>query len=224
MYVRGLFNAHYLAKPRELSIHIMIDGKAGMEEVLVPLVLDKNTDDDRKLCTLLESHNSKTKLSLRSMPLDLTTDDYIVEYESGVSLPIDIPLADIVEDLYIYRRKMDAAKPRKSMLGGINPFGDAFKGMSSDLYHRRKELLGDPNKRSPLLTLKPDVCTLHYRKLIRKELAQALTAIEHELFTSLHEAELIGTEWKKKSKHIRAPNVVSMINWFNRVRAESLNR
>jgi hypothetical protein len=48
-------------------------------------------------------------------------------------------------------------------------------------------------------------------------LAQALTAIEHELFLSLHEEELLGIEWKKKNKHIRAPNVVSMINWFNRV-------
>jgi hypothetical protein len=32
----------------------------------------------------------------------------VVEYVSGVSLPIDLPLEDVAEDLFIYPRKVDA--------------------------------------------------------------------------------------------------------------------
>eukprot|EP01127_Copromyxa_protea_P000615 TRINITY_DN1052_c0_g2_i2.p1 TRINITY_DN1052_c0_g2~~TRINITY_DN1052_c0_g2_i2.p1 ORF type:complete len:1008 (+),score=147.20 TRINITY_DN1052_c0_g2_i2:41-3064(+) len=171
-----------------INIHIV--GDAPNEEFLVPILRKENQEDDRKLCTFLEDYNN------------LTTDDYIVKYASGVSLPIDIYLAHVLEDLYIYKRKVEPTKPQKKLL--MNVFSDNYKGLAPELWQRRKELLGDPNKRSILLTLKPD------------EIAQALTAIEHELFLCIHEPELIGTDWKKKDRHVRAPNVVSMINWFNR--------
>lgn len=52
-------NLSQTEKKRELNIHIMVEGKAGMDEFLVPLVLNGDNEDDRKLCTLLEQHNSK---------------------------------------------------------------------------------------------------------------------------------------------------------------------
>lgn len=49
-------------------------------------------------------------------------------------------------------------------------------------------------------------------------IAKQLTEIEHSLFKKIAPHELFFANWKKKGKSELSPNIVVLINWFNRVR------
>jgi hypothetical protein len=49
-----------------------------------------------------------------------------------------------------------------------------------------------------------------------KEMARQLTLLEFELLSRVKQWELFGTEWIKKEKETKAPNVTRFTQWFNR--------
>jgi hypothetical protein len=51
------------------------------------------------------------------------------------------------------------------------------------------------------------------------EIARQMTLIEAEMFRSICPPELVGGSWKKKNRVELSPNVVRMIDWFNRITA-----
>jgi hypothetical protein len=50
-----------------------------------------------------------------------------------------------------------------------------------------------------------------------KKFAQQLTLLEHEIFKSIHETELLNKAWSSAKKAELAPNLVSMAELFNRI-------
>jgi hypothetical protein len=59
--------------------------------------------------------------------------------------------------------------------------------------------------------------TVAFLNLDPKEIARQLSLIEHEIFCSVAPTELQFARWKNRNRKKLAPNVVSLINWFNKV-------
>jgi hypothetical protein len=50
-----------------------------------------------------------------------------------------------------------------------------------------------------------------------EEIAKSLTLLDYEKFEKINHRELLNQTWKKKDKHVNAPNVLEMIAQYNRV-------
>eukprot|EP01126_Amoeba_proteus_P061039 TRINITY_DN8152_c0_g4_i1.p1 TRINITY_DN8152_c0_g4~~TRINITY_DN8152_c0_g4_i1.p1 ORF type:complete len:657 (-),score=116.80 TRINITY_DN8152_c0_g4_i1:126-2096(-) len=95
----------------------------------------------------------------------LQTEDIVVELSSGKVLPTEVRLRSVKgEDIFVYRKKNDEPsevkdqRPSRKKLGiRLNVFSDSFRGLPEELITKRKELLGDINRKSPLHSLKPVV-------------------------------------------------------------------
>eukprot|EP01127_Copromyxa_protea_P021694 TRINITY_DN7544_c0_g1_i1.p1 TRINITY_DN7544_c0_g1~~TRINITY_DN7544_c0_g1_i1.p1 ORF type:complete len:924 (+),score=148.73 TRINITY_DN7544_c0_g1_i1:40-2811(+) len=141
--------------------------------------------------------------------LETPREEFSVETPSGSTLGVETRFNQIQDDIEILHLKLTKTdvKARKTLGSrAMSVFGEAnFKNLPSELIQARKKYLRDPNAKSSILLFRAD------------ELAQALTAIEHELFTNIPSGELVGSGWKKKTKVKDTPHVVAMINWFNRI-------
>lgn len=81
--------------------------------------------------------------------------------------------------------------------GGISPIGSMFRD----------------NLPIPAV----DVCSVAFADINPTKLAQQLTLVDHEIFSSIHLKELLNQAWAKKDKASRSPNVMLFIQRFNEI-------
>jgi len=73
------------------------------------------------------------------------------------------------------------------------------------------------NYPKPLISNKLTLETFKFEEVNELEIARQLTIMDFEKFRSIQPRECLGQAWSKKDKAERAPNIIAMIEQFNKV-------
>jgi hypothetical protein len=82
-----------------------------------------------------------------------------------------------------------------------------------------KKIISTNNCPKPLISSKVTLESFNFMECNEIELARQLTLIDFEKFRLIQPRECLNQNWSKKNKDILAPNIIAMIEQFNKVSA-----